>query len=150
MFAGLRDGFGDQKMRAGCCENQDEIDIRPREKVVLRVENWNFPFLSEGATSFGRGRETAAIFALPATCSSRRDVMCGLVAMPKPMIPTPIVIPLSSSRRTISSAVIAVRVGRHRLTASVAPVMLPLQINDKRAKRGNAHGREECRFHIIW
>jgi hypothetical protein len=59
MFAGLRDGFGDRKMRAGCCENQDEIDIRPREKVVLRVENWNFPFLSEGATSFGRGRETA-------------------------------------------------------------------------------------------
>jgi hypothetical protein len=49
----------------------------------------------------------------------------------------------------ISSSVKAVRVGRHCLTASVAPVMLPLQINDKRAKRGNSHGREECRFHAI-
>src|SRR5262245_64420182 len=59
MFAGLGDGFGDRKMRAGCCEDQDEIEIGPREQLVLRVEHWNFPFLSKGAASFGRGRETA-------------------------------------------------------------------------------------------
>jgi hypothetical protein len=59
MFTGLRDGFGDREMCAWCCEYQDEIEIGLREKLVLRVEHSNFPFLGEGAASFGRGCKTA-------------------------------------------------------------------------------------------
>src|SRR6516165_12218930 len=59
MFTGLGDGFGDPKVRAGCCEDEDEIEVGPREQLVLRVEYRNFPFFSEGVASFGRGRETA-------------------------------------------------------------------------------------------